>query len=55
MSKKEHIKQPLADDILFGRLTRGGHVQVVLKDGKIAFEIKGSEDKAKPQKAEAAD
>jgi len=52
---QEHIKQPLADDILFGRLTRGGHVQVVLKDGKIAFEIKGSEDKAKPQKAEAAD
>lgn len=52
---QEHIKQPLADDILFGRLTRGGHVQVVLKDGKIAFEIKGSEDKAKPMKAETAE
>ncbi|MFC0632941.1 ATP-dependent Clp protease ATP-binding subunit ClpA [Brevundimonas balnearis] len=36
---QEHIKKPLADDILFGRLTKGGHVQVVLKDGKIAFDI----------------
>ncbi|MBU1346224.1 MAG: ATP-dependent Clp protease ATP-binding subunit ClpA [Alphaproteobacteria bacterium] len=37
---QENIKKPLADDILFGRLTRGGHVKVELKDGKIAFEIK---------------
>jgi len=36
---QEHIKKPLADDILFGRLTRGGHVKVQLKDGKIVFEI----------------
>ena len=38
---QEHIKKPLADDILFGRLTRGGHVKVELKDGKIAFDITG--------------
>ena len=37
---QENIKKPLADDILFGRLTRGGHVRVELKDGKIAFDIK---------------
>ncbi|MFC5344625.1 ATP-dependent Clp protease ATP-binding subunit ClpA [Brevundimonas staleyi] len=37
---QENIKKPLADDILFGRLTRGGHVKVELKDGKIAFDIK---------------
>ena len=36
---QEHIKKPLADDILFGRLTHGGHVKVELKDGKIAFDI----------------
>ena len=36
---QDSIKKPLADDILFGRLTRGGHVKVTLKDGKIAFEI----------------
>jgi ATP-dependent Clp protease ATP-binding subunit ClpA len=36
---QEHIKKPLADDILFGKLVRGGHVKVVLRDGKIAFDI----------------
>ncbi len=36
---QEHIKKPLADDILFGRLTRGGHVRVELKDGKIVFDV----------------
>ncbi len=35
----EHINKPLADDILFGKLAKGGHVRVVLKDGKIAFEF----------------
>jgi ATP-dependent Clp protease ATP-binding subunit ClpA len=40
---QEHIKKPLADEILFGRLTKGGHVKVVLKDSKLAFEIEGEE------------
>jgi len=51
---QESIKQPLADDILFGRLTRGGHVDVVLKDGKIAFDIEGSEKKTRTTEEEAA-
>lgn len=36
---QEHIKKPLADEILFGKLVRGGHVRVELKDGKLAFDI----------------
>jgi len=40
---QENIKKPLADEILFGRLVKGGHVRVVLKDGKLAFEIEGGE------------
>ncbi len=36
---QEHIKKPLADEILFGKLVRGGHVIVGLKDGKIDFQI----------------
>ena len=39
---QEQIKKPLADDILFGRLAKGGHVKVVLRDGKIAFDFDGS-------------
>ncbi|PHY13590.1 ATP-dependent Clp protease ATP-binding subunit ClpA [Caulobacter sp. B11] len=50
---QEHIKKPLADDILFGRLVRGGHVKVVLKDGKIDFEIESTPEKA--SKAAAGD
>ncbi len=41
---QEHIKKPLADDILFGRLTRGGHVKVVLDNGKIGFEIESASE-----------
>ena len=39
---QEHIKKPLADEILFGNLTRGGHVRVTLKDGKLAFNFDGA-------------
>ena len=40
---QEHIKKPLADEILFGKLVKGGHVKVVLKDAKLAFEIEGED------------
>jgi len=41
---QEHIKKPLADEVLFGKLKGGGHVRVVLvKDEadaeKIGFEF----------------
>ena len=53
---QEQIKKPLADDILFGRLTRGGHVKVTLKDGKIAFDVAGpNAAQTKAVEAQAAD
>ncbi len=55
---QEHIKKPLADEILFGKLVKGGHVLAKLQDGKIAFDItpltKGG-DKTGSSKAEAVD
>ena len=36
---QEHIKTPLADELLFGALTKGGLVQVKLVDNKITFEF----------------
>jgi len=36
---QEQIKKPLADELLFGKLVKGGEVRVHLKDGKLAFEI----------------
>lgn len=36
---QEKIKRPLADELLFGKLSDGGHVRVTLKDNEIALEI----------------
>ncbi|MGH7079233.1 MAG: AAA family ATPase, partial [Acetobacteraceae bacterium] len=35
---QEHVKKPLAEELLFGKLARGGAVKVTLKDGLLAFE-----------------
>ena len=45
---QEHIKKPLADEILFGRLVRGGHVRLDLRDGKIVFEIESNSGETRP-------
>jgi len=34
---QDHIKKPLAEELLFGKLAKGGIVQVEVKDGKPAF------------------
>jgi ATP-dependent Clp protease ATP-binding subunit ClpA len=32
---QEHIKKPLAEELLFGKLSKGGLVKVGVKDGEI--------------------
>ena len=36
---QEHIKKPLAEELLFGKLAKGGLVQVTVRDGEIALQI----------------
>lgn len=36
---QEHIKRPLADELLFGRLASGGHVIVTEREGQLSLEI----------------
>jgi ATP-dependent Clp protease ATP-binding subunit ClpA len=36
---QEQIKKPLAEELLFGRLAKGGAVKVAMKEGKLDFEI----------------
>jgi len=36
---QEKVKQPLAEELLFGKLVHGGEVAVHLKDGAMTFEI----------------
>ncbi|PVA09890.1 ATP-dependent Clp protease ATP-binding subunit ClpA [Pelagivirga sediminicola] len=38
---QEHIKKPLAEELLFGKLAKGGVVRVAVKDGKIDLQING--------------
>jgi ATP-dependent Clp protease ATP-binding subunit ClpA len=38
---QEHIKKPLAEELLFGKLTKGGVVKVGIKDGKIDLRLEG--------------
>ena len=42
---QEHIKKPLAEELLFGKLTKGGNVKVGVKAGELELHIE------KPQKA----
>ena len=43
---QEHIKKPLAEELLFGKLTKGGVVRVRVRDGAIVLEI---EEPQKPR------
>ncbi len=36
---QEKIKRPLADELLFGKLSEGGHVRVMLKDNELHLDI----------------
>jgi ATP-dependent Clp protease ATP-binding subunit ClpA len=47
---QEHIKRPLADELLFGRLAKGGRVIVTIEDDKPSFVI----EPAKPGRASEA-
>ncbi|TCT23029.1 ATP-dependent Clp protease ATP-binding subunit ClpA [Thiobaca trueperi] len=38
---QNHIKKPLANELLFGELVGGGSVRVLVRDGELAFEING--------------
>jgi len=35
---QEQLKKPLAEDLLFGSLTKGGHVTITVKDDELVFE-----------------
>jgi ATP-dependent Clp protease ATP-binding subunit ClpA len=39
---QEHIKKPLAEELLFGRLSQGGKVRVGIADGELSFDIEGA-------------
>ena len=38
---QEHIKKPLAEELLFGKLAKGGVVKVGIKDGELDLRLEG--------------
>ena len=40
---QEHIKKPLAEELLFGKLAKGGIVKVTVKDGALKLKLDGPE------------
>jgi ATP-dependent Clp protease ATP-binding subunit ClpA len=51
---QEKIKQPLAEELLFGKLINGGEVKVRIKDNEPSFEIIPAPPKPSKKKAKKA-
>ena len=50
---QEKIKQPLAEELLFGKLVHGGEVTVKMKDGALSFAIEAAAPKKPKRKGKA--
>ena len=50
---QEHVKKPLAEEVLFGKLAKGGTVRILLKDDGLDFAyLSRDEEKSLPKPAE---
>jgi ATP-dependent Clp protease ATP-binding subunit ClpA len=47
---QEHIKKPLAEEILFGKLVKGGVVMIAVKDDKLVFTYPEAKSGGEPSK-----
>ncbi|MBM3568011.1 MAG: ATP-dependent Clp protease ATP-binding subunit ClpA [Alphaproteobacteria bacterium] len=52
---QEHVKKPLADELLFGRLVKGGVVTIDLVDGKLTFAYQAANPPATPSEDDSSD
>ncbi|MDF1734701.1 MAG: ATP-dependent Clp protease ATP-binding subunit ClpA [Minwuia sp.] len=46
---QENIKQPLAEELLFGTLKKGGHVKIRLEQGKLVFDTEAAAERTPPK------
>ena len=54
---QEKIKRPLAEELLFGKLTKGGLVLIDMDAGELVFEFEDEkrESRKRPSKQEVAE
>ena len=41
---QEHIKKPMAEELLFGRLVGGGHITISMENESLHFEVEGKDE-----------
>ena len=46
---QQDVRNPLTDELLFGRLEHGGHVRIRLENDKLVFDVDGAAEKTEPQ------
>ncbi len=44
---QEKVKKPMAEELIFGKLAKGGHVEISLKDKKILFNFSNKQEEKK--------
>ena len=42
---QQEIKKPMAEELIFGKISKGGHVSINLKNGQISFEFFNKDEK----------
>ena len=47
VSIQEKVKKPMAEELIFGALSKGGHVAITLDKGEISFKYSSNQDKKK--------
>ena len=45
--QQEKVKKPMAEELIFGALSKGGHVDIKLDKGEISFKYSSNQDKKK--------
>ena len=49
---QEHVKKPLADELLFGKLAAGGQVKISVRDDQLVLDCQPPKPASRPKKAE---
>lgn len=49
---QENIKKPLSEELLFGKLAKGGHVSVGVKAGELTFRVESAADLSRKEEAD---
>ena len=44
---QEKVKKPMAEELIFGKLSKGGHVEISLKNKEILFNFSNKQEEKK--------